>query len=127
MDTIAHGRVGVVRLLALACSIACRGGPVDSGRDRATATVRDSAGVQIIESAAPSWTERTRWRVDAQPIIDLGGSENDTTQQFSLVRGVHRLPSGLIAVLDAGSHSLRFFNLSGAPIARGGRARIRPR
>src|SRR5688572_630512 len=78
-------------------------------RTASLATARDSAGITIVESTAPAWTEATSWRVAAAPSFDIGGSERDTLQQFSAVRGVHRLPGGTVAVVDAGSSSIRFY------------------
>jgi hypothetical protein len=83
---------------------------------------RDSSGIRIVESTAPAWTAATAWRVADEPDFDIGGSERDTTTQFASIRGAHYLPNGTIAVLDARSHSLRFFDRSGRMLGQVGRA-----
>lgn len=84
-------------------------------------SVRDSAGVQIVESHRQQWNEQTQWGVDTVPVLDIGGSPDDTSRQFSGIGGVHRMPSGNIGVLDFASYSLRFFSDDGTPLGRAGR------
>jgi hypothetical protein len=88
---------------------------------RVPPVVRDSAGVTIVENVAPEWTERTRWRLAETPELDIGGSERDTTQQFARIRGVHRMPSGSIAVVDAEARSVRFYDSGGTLLRSTGR------
>ena len=47
---------------------ACQGTP----RERASSSVRDSAGIQIVESTAPAWEKGEAWRVDPAPILTIG-------------------------------------------------------
>jgi hypothetical protein len=88
-----------------------------------TATVsRDSAGIRIVESAAPVWTDATRWRVSEAPALQIGaGTDGDPARQFAYIAGVHRLPSGAIAVLDAWAPGVVFFDSAGALLGRVGR------
>src|SRR5688572_22901530 len=105
-------------LLALSCCVAgCRDPQTRAGRP----AVRDSAGITIVESSAPAWTDATAWRVDASPAFDIGGAENDTAPHFFNIRGVHRLSDAGIVVLDAASLSLQFFDSLGTAVGRAGR------
>jgi hypothetical protein len=52
------------------------------------ATTRDSAGITIVESVAPAESVSVAWGVDSIPILDVGGSETDTTKQFANIRGL---------------------------------------
>jgi hypothetical protein len=87
----------------------------------AAAATRDSAGITIVENTAPLWTPTTAWRIDSTPVFDVGGSDTDSTRQFARILGVHRMSDGSVAVLDAASWSLRFFDASGNPTKRAGR------
>ena len=111
-------RPSILLVLAVGITSACERG---DQRDGASAIVSDSAGVEIVESFAPHWTDETRWLLEDQPIVDLGASETDTTQQFTMLRGVHRASDGSIAVFDVGSASIHYFDTRGALVARVGR------
>lgn len=51
--------------LAAACLLAGCGG---SGGRAETAAVRDSAGIRVVESAAPAWGEGEGWRLSPEPV-----------------------------------------------------------
>ena len=85
-----------------------------------TVTIRDSAGVEIVENHD---TERARgqfWTLDPEPEFVLGGSEvrpvagrDDRGGRILYVRGLARLVDGRIAVLSEGNHQLFIFESSG--------------
>lgn len=95
-------RRGVLLVAAILCG--CDGvtstGGVDVGR-------RDSAGISIVESMDSTWRE-DRWQVDAPTLVVGGGGVI-----FERVVGVERLADGSVAVLDAGSGLLRWFDPAG--------------
>jgi len=44
-----------------------------SGSEEPSAvTVRDSAGVRIVESSAPRWATASPWRIASQPEVEIG-------------------------------------------------------
>ena len=45
-------------------------------------TVRDSAGVTIVESRDPAWQEGERWRISANPLRRLAGTPGPPTHPF---------------------------------------------
>ena len=69
--------------------------------------IRDSAGIQILESAAPAWTDQEVWRVDPNPLVDL--SEGEDPQLFR-VTSPRQLPVGRIAVFAGGSCEVRIYD-----------------
>src|SRR5688500_17857252 len=73
------------------------------------AIVVDSAGVAIVESRSPRWTDGDGWRVDSVPTFSIGSVGGATETSLSGVVGALRLPGGEIAVADGTSRELRFF------------------
>jgi hypothetical protein len=89
---------------------------------RAThATVRDSAGVQIVENPAPAWPAGTGWRLSAEPLASIGTVDGDPHYQLSGVAGAVRLSDGRIVVANRGSDELRFYDASGTYLSAVGR------
>jgi hypothetical protein len=84
--------------------------------------VRDSAGVQIIESHRPAWGEGSGWHVGSEPAFRLGVLEGEAVFQFDGVMGVARLGDGTLVVADGGSQEVRFFDAAGDQIAIAGGA-----
>jgi hypothetical protein len=96
-------------LLGAAAAIACS----SDARDSAT-TVRDSAGVQIVENGARgSWSTANAWTVADTPSVSIGGDESDSTTLFSLVRSAAKLADGRIVVANYGTRQLRFYDANG--------------
>ncbi len=104
-----------VALLAGTLSwIGCSGGTEAA---HVGSTVRDSAGIEIVESSAGRWTERDAWRVGAQPQLDIGVTEGAEAYQLFRVSDVRRLPDGRIVVANGGTRELRFFDGVGRHLA----------
>ncbi|MDZ4673353.1 MAG: 6-bladed beta-propeller [Gemmatimonadota bacterium] len=101
-------------LLAAAC-----GGDASSG---ALATRADSAGVQIVTSAEPSWRSGDGWRIEPTPTLDIGPTvDDDPNYDLFQVRGARLLPGGDLVVLVAGHRQLRIFDSQGAWVRTIGR------
>jgi len=98
--------------LTAACSGEAR---IDAGP-----SVRDSAGVRIVENPA-ALAERPLWAVAAEPAVEIGTLEGDEAYQLSQVRGARRLSDGRIVIANAGTQDLRFFDATGAHQASVGR------
>jgi hypothetical protein len=49
-------------------------------------TVRDSAGIQIVENATDLWNTPLRWRASAEPIVRIGAVEGEEDYLFDGVR-----------------------------------------
>jgi hypothetical protein len=75
--------------------------------------VRDSAGIRIAENTAPQWKEGEGWTLSAEPTVDIGVVDGAPEYQLSQVRDALRLSGGQIAVANAGSQEIRFFDASG--------------
>lgn len=81
--------------------------------DRDRFTVRDSAGIHIVESAGPAWSEADAWRLGEQPQVDIGGLEGDPDYELFHVSNAVRMPDGRIVIGSRGSNQLRFYDSAG--------------
>jgi hypothetical protein len=106
-------------ILALLTSVgACASG--DASRDNVT--IADSAGIRIVESSAPAWTESTAWRVDPEPRLTIGAVEGDEAYLLHTVMGLTRLSDGTIVAANMGTSDLRFYDAQGRHFRSVGRA-----
>lgn len=82
--------------------------------------VRDSAGIEIVESVAAASTSGAPWRVSTAPILEIGAADGPDPYQLDRVSGVVRLSDGRIAVADGGSRRIRYYDESGRHIVDAG-------
>lgn len=81
-----------------------------------SSTVRDSAGVRVVESTAPRWTGGEGWRVDPGPLLDLTAAGSGPEHEFFGVSDAMRRGDGSLVVVEDGSSSdrVRFYAADGA-------------
>ncbi|MDQ3516805.1 MAG: hypothetical protein M3466_00185 [Gemmatimonadota bacterium] len=84
-------------------------------------TVRDSAGIQIVDNVSPKWTEAERWSIADTPTVEIGEAEGDTNYQLFQAFDAVRLDDGRIVVANAGTHQLRFYDRDGRYLFSSGR------
>ena len=78
-----------------------------------TFAVRDSAGVEIVESAEPAWDEGEAWTLSEDPLLSIGMVEGPDEYMLYHSVGAIRLSDGRIALGNGGSHQLRFYSADG--------------
>lgn len=120
--SVAGSLFHVSLILALA---GCADGSNQASAPGAT-TVRDSAGVRIVTSAAPLWGDGEGWTVVPEPSVAIGTEEpmggDDTGVFFGSIRSMVVLPSGRFAVADEHSAVVSVFDPGGPLVHRfGGR------
>ena len=86
-------------------------------------TVRDSAGVRIVENHSPERNTGSFWTVDPEPVVVMGGidSNRGTPEAASdssshliwRVTGLSQLPDGRVAVLSGANKMLLVYERSG--------------
>lgn len=76
-------------------------------------SVRDSAGIQIVESTAPAWSEGSGWHLGDAPLLDIGRLDGPEETQFFRVSTGARLSDGSFVLGSFGSHDLRRFTSEG--------------
>lgn len=99
--------------LSLAAGLASCSG---EAADRRT-VVRDSAGVAIVENDAADLSAIARWSLETTPAVDIGAFEGAEAETLFRVVGAVRLDDGRIAVANAGTSEVRYFDASGAHVA----------
>jgi hypothetical protein len=79
-------------------------------------TVRDSAGIRIVESISAVWDSSKAWRVGPQAVLEVG-------QELDLehVAGALRLSDGRIVIAESGDNSIIVFAPDGQVLTRFGR------
>ncbi len=98
--------------------VGCGAGAPDAAPD---ATTRDSVGITIVESAGPTWTDATGWRLSAEPTVAIGVIEGEAAYELFRVVGAAQLSDGRIVVAVGGAHEVRFFDAEGRHLASVGR------
>lgn len=86
-----------------------------------TATVRDSAGVAIVESTGLPPLNGGGWSVDTIPFLSIGTVEGEEAYELMGVVGAHRSGDGTVTVLDNGTHEVRVFDGTGMHLRTFGR------
>lgn len=107
--------IGAAAVLAAGCSAPDDGGP--------GWTVRDSAGIRIIENAhaRPVWRDGEAWRLSERPVLALGAVDTDGPDQFYRVTHGQRRPDGTLYVVNSGTAEVRIFDAGGRHVRTVGR------
>lgn len=92
----------------------------DAPEGRVSIASRDSAGVRIIENADAQISSLAVIQVDS-PGLRIGTVTGPAPYQLFDVRGVTQLSDGTIAVLNGGSHEIRFYDSTGGFLRSTGR------
>jgi hypothetical protein len=86
-----------------------------------SAETRDSAGVAIVENHGEMDSAGGGWDVSTEPTVSIGTFQGDTLYQLYEVGGAVRLSDGSIALANAGSGQIRFYDPSGVFLRSVGR------
>ena len=82
--------------------------------DQLAYSVRDSAGITIVESPRPAPDSRLGWKVSDQPTLAIQTLETEDGPQLYQVQAATRLPDGRIVVANGGSNELLVFEGTGS-------------
>ncbi|MEZ4425865.1 MAG: hypothetical protein R3E98_20890 [Gemmatimonadota bacterium] len=99
-----------MRSLVLPCLflIAC-----SSESARTPATVRDSAGVAIVDLGRLDYATLPTWVLEGEPGVRIGVVAGDPVRQWSRLDGAGRLSDGTLLGLDKTSRQVRAFSAEG--------------
>ncbi len=87
----------------------------------AGAAQRDGAGIRIVENPRPRLPESRMWRIGTEPLLQIGGADQDTAYEFLRVMGAVRYPDGRILAGNQGTSTLRWYDARGRFLASAGR------
>lgn len=113
-------RVGTDFALAIAFAAAGACGPDELATEAPAGDVRDSAGVEIVWSAAPEAPDGS-WTIDPEPLLQIGEVTGEEAYQFTYVADATRFPDGRIAVVDGRTSEIRIFDPDGVHVRTVGR------
>ena len=85
----------------------------------ASAVVRDSAGISIVEN--PAAASAPEVVVDSLPLLTIGAGSRGADYDFGEVRAAARMRSGQIAIADGKTSEIRFYDSTGTFLRRIGR------
>ncbi len=85
-----------------------------------TTTTRDSAGVKIVESTVPAWSRSAAWSLTDTPRQIIGSVAGEIGSQLFRVQDAHLFANGRIAIANAGTFEVRFYDPAGQLIASAG-------
>jgi len=91
----------------------------ECGADRAdipTATVRDSAGITVVESVSGSWAAGDAWHLSEDPVLSIGVVDGPAEYAFHELRVALRLATGEIVAVNAGTNELRSYDSTGTHV-----------
>ena len=103
--------------VALCAAIAaCEG--IETETRPPAVTIRDSAGIEIVDNHAPEWDDGSAWTVAPTPEIVIGGQHGavdaDSSHLVWRIGDVVALSDGRIALLSGGEKRVFLFESSGA-------------
>jgi len=96
-------------LMWAATSAGCSSEGADAGE---AYTVRDSAGIEIVENHTPQWSVGDEWVLSDSATLQLGEVDGPAELTFS-VPVATELSDGRILVSDSGSEEIRYFSSRG--------------
>jgi hypothetical protein len=83
-------------------------------------SVRDSAGVLIVESARPNLPDDAGWTIDPAPYLTIGQAEGEAPYLLSRVGRVQVMPDGRVLVVNNADMTLRVFAPDGKFVLEAG-------
>lgn len=96
----------------LATVLAGCGGDGGSG-GAAGPSVRDSAGISIVENRAPTWAAGEAWMVDAEPLLSIGTLDGPQETQFFELSAVRLRSDGSLVAAEEGGRRILAFDPAG--------------
>lgn len=112
----ACSRMGALSLIPTICLAAC----ADTGGTARATVSRDSAGVRIVHSSAPSLGAEA-WTVSEEPIFRVGAADGADDYWFGALMGMARLSDGTVVAADMHRSRLAFYDRDGRFVRAVGR------
>lgn len=103
-----------VGMLAVCCTFTVVTGCALDASGRSGTTVRDSAGITIVENdhTLPAWGS-DGLRMSTEPVLSIGALDSEGPDQLYRVVASRRFDDGRIAIVNSGTADVRFFDAAG--------------
>ena len=99
----------------VAICASCGDAPSDQGP-----SVRDSAGIRIVENVNPQWEVGQSWSLADTPSMRIGGTGEPDSELWRVTGGL-RLSDGRVLIANNGTKQLRFYDHEGSLLHTTGR------
>jgi 6-bladed beta-propeller len=109
--TLRVGAVAILLVVAGGCAGTDAGG--EGGQGGGEVVVSDSAGVEIVLSRAPQWSEGAGWSLEPEPAMVLG-PELPGDRVLYQAGDIERFGDGRVVVENRGTEELLVFDAAGA-------------
>lgn len=109
----------IVRGVLLLAGVLATANGCGEYQEMPTFTVRDSAGIRIVENTHPELGQGA-WHLSTQPIVTIGAVDGDEDSQLFIVGDAIRLDNGAIVIANIGSSHLKYFDATGRFIVNAG-------
>ena len=104
----------------LSCLLGCQ----EDSRPAPSSTVRDSAGVQIVENYDGPPASAELWSLTEEPVLEVGAVEGASDYELYRVQSGLILGTRAIAITNGGSQEIRYYEFDGGHLgSHGGRGR----
>jgi hypothetical protein len=108
-------------MIALALSFLILAGCAPRQDASVSTSVRDSAGITIVENSGEMPTDGGGWGLSPDPVLSVGTFQGDSLYALFQVQGAGRLEEGGIVLANAGSGEIRFYSAEGEFVTAMGR------
>jgi hypothetical protein len=112
-----QNRAGPLLVLSLLILVGC----APRQETGVSTSVRDSAGITIVENSGELPSDGGGWSLSTDPVLSIGTFQGDSLYTLFQVQGARRLADGGIALANAGSGEIRVYGAGGEFIAGFGR------
>ncbi len=88
--------------------------------ERPAVIVADSAGIRVVTSFQPEWTDSNRWRVSSLPVVSIGSVDGPGEYTLYRVADALLLDNGTIIVAENGAKTIRLYDSLGVHVTTAG-------
>jgi hypothetical protein len=106
--------------IVTAIALAACGADTNAPPEQLGYTVRDSAGVAIVENTEPEWGDTDGWRISPEPRLTIGVMDGPQEYMFFRARVARQLDDGRLLVTNMGTSEVRFYDAQGTFINASG-------
>jgi hypothetical protein len=101
------------RSVLIGCLACLAAGCGEAGEPAPQLTVRDSAGITVVQNSGTAWDEGEVWQLSDEPAVRIGQVEGENEYLLLGPLSSLRLPDGTIVVSNTGTEEIRWYDAGG--------------